>query len=402
MEIEMTVKNYRCFPEPVRITLRKGFTAFVGANNSGKSSLLKFFYEFRTLFAILGNAPSALVEALRDRWGKINVQGTLDSEEVFCNSNTRDIEFEFTFKHGRPYTQADPTRLIVRLHRDFTLSAKLYFYEANIESEVLIKADLPLTFENETTLLYQGSVRLDFSRIFPVFIDFNNTLYIGPFRNIINTGTLKNYYDIEVGQAFVEKWRTLQTGNRRRDNEYVHLLTNNIAHIFDFENLEIHPAISNETLQLIINSKSFNLNEVGSGFAQFVLVIANAATRKPSYILIDEPELNLHPSLQIDFLTTLASYARKGIYFSTHSLGLAEATADRIYSFRRIVEGESQVRPYEATPRLAEFLGELSYGGYKAIGFDKVLLIEGRTGLKTLHQFLRLYKQNHKVLLLKL
>ena len=57
MDIEITIKNYRCFPDskPARIFLQKGFTGFVGVNNSGKSSLLKFFYEFRHLFARLSN-----------------------------------------------------------------------------------------------------------------------------------------------------------------------------------------------------------------------------------------------------------------------------------------------------------------------------------------------------------
>src|SRR6266702_3463896 len=52
MEIELTIKNYRCFSDekPARILIKPGFTAFLGINNSGKSSLLKFFYEFRNLF----------------------------------------------------------------------------------------------------------------------------------------------------------------------------------------------------------------------------------------------------------------------------------------------------------------------------------------------------------------
>lgn len=44
-EVDLVLKNYRCFPSscPARFSVRSGFTAFVGVNNSGKSSLLKFF-----------------------------------------------------------------------------------------------------------------------------------------------------------------------------------------------------------------------------------------------------------------------------------------------------------------------------------------------------------------------
>ena len=47
-------------------------------------------------------------------------------------------------------------------------------------------------------------------------------------------------------------------------------------------------------------------------------------------------------------------------------------------------------------------MGELNYSGNQAIGYDKVLLVEGRTDIKTVQQFLRLYGKDHKVVLLPL
>ena len=63
----LTVKNYRCFPDnkPVHISMRNGFTAFVGVNNSGKSSLLRMFCELRNLFSVLSNGSNFL-NALRE------------------------------------------------------------------------------------------------------------------------------------------------------------------------------------------------------------------------------------------------------------------------------------------------------------------------------------------------
>jgi len=68
MDAELTIKNYRCFPDsrPARIVVRDGFTAFLGVNNSGKSSLLRFFYEFRRLFHSLSEIQRHLVVALRE------------------------------------------------------------------------------------------------------------------------------------------------------------------------------------------------------------------------------------------------------------------------------------------------------------------------------------------------
>src|SRR4029077_11035623 len=139
--------------------------------------------------------------------------------------------------------------------------------------------------------------------------------------------------------------------------------------IFGFSDLQINPAPDDQTLQVFLDGRSYNLMELGSGLTQFILVLANSAINTRKYILIDEPELNLHPSLQLDFLTTLGSYATEGILFATHSIGLARAAADSIISVRGLADGLSDAKSIEDTPRLAEFLGEMSYSGYRELGF---------------------------------
>ena len=184
--------------------------------------------------------------------------------------------------------------------------------------------------------------------------------------------------------------------------DYAYMLTEDIKHIFGFEDLEINSSPDIQTLQVFVNGKSYKLSELGSGLTQFILVLANAATKQPSYILIDEPELNLHPQLQLDFLTTIGSYAHEGVLFATHSIGLARAVADHIYSVSMQAKSESEVNKLESTPRLSEFLGELSFSGYRELGFNKVLLVEGVTDVKTIQQFLRMYKIDHQVVILPL
>jgi ABC-type cobalamin/Fe3+-siderophores transport system ATPase subunit len=126
------------------------------------------------------------------------------------------------------------------------------------------------------------------------------------------------------------------------------------------------------------------------------------AVRRPSFILIDEPELNLHPSLQLDFLTTLARYCRRGVVFATHSVGLARAIGQEVYSVRRLPDGGREVRTLEATRDYVQFLGELSLSGYSELGFSRVLLVEGTTEVPTVQRWLRLYGIEHQVVLLPL
>lgn len=109
-----------------------------------------------------------------------------------------------------------------------------------------------------------------------------------------------------------------------------------LCDLFRYESLEINSDNKDETLIFTIEGKTYLLSELGSGIAQFLMVLGNAAMKKPDFILIDEPELNLHPSLQRDFLTALGLYANNGVIFSTHILGLAHCDADIVYSVQRL------------------------------------------------------------------
>ena len=403
MDVDITIKNYRCFPDtrPARISVRNGFTAFVGVNNSGKSSLLKFFYEFRNLFQVLLE-PGNLVEALRGTRAFKFGPSVVDPAEVFSNGNSRDLEVELRFtgadnpdkKDGTPV----PDLLVVTIPRGTNIwSAQIHLRDRPVDI-----GDMNSLSHSETQLLSGGAAVAELSHLFDVSKTLANTLYIGPFRNAINVGTKEDYFDIRVGEAFIHMWRTYKTGKLKSQVQSALGVTDDIRRIFDFRTLEINTSDDNETLQVIVNGKSYRLVELGSGLAQFTLVLVNAAIEKPAFILIDEPELNLHPSLQLDFLTTLTSYAGEGILFATHSVGLARAGADWVYSVRKIQEGESQVSEYESTPRLSEFLGELSFSEYKELGCNRVLLVEGATDVKTVQQFLRHDRKDHEVVLLPL
>src|SRR6476469_7012363 len=99
MQVEITIKNYRCFPDtnPLHIEIREGFTAFVGVNNSGKSSILRFFYEFRGLFQVMGDVSQFLSLSRGQQHTFGLPQSVKDVRELFSDSNDRDLTIEFKF-----------------------------------------------------------------------------------------------------------------------------------------------------------------------------------------------------------------------------------------------------------------------------------------------------------------
>jgi ABC-type cobalamin/Fe3+-siderophores transport system ATPase subunit len=163
-----------------------------------------------------------------------------------------------------------------------------------------------------------------------------------------------------------------------------------------------HRTFSLATLIAYVNGRQYGLAELGSGVAQFLILLVSAAVKRPSYVLIDEPELNLHSSLQSDFLTTLASYATHGVVFATHSLGLARSSATSVYSLQRDADGPVSLRPFEASARPSELVGALSFTNSPALGFDRILLVESPTDGLALQQLLRRKGKDHQVLTIPL
>ena len=230
-----------------------------------------------------------------------------------------------------------------------------------------------------------------------------STTYVGPFRNAINIGAAERYFDIQTGEAFIKTWKNFKSGMSKKASEVCRRLELQLARIFGYEDFQINSLANDRDLQIIADGRSYKSADMGAGILQFVIVLANAALFPSCFVLIDEPEIGLHPTLQMDFLTTLAAYAADGLFFATHNLGLARASADRIYSIRRIAGSHaSEVRPFESATNLTELLGELGFNAYRDLGFQKVLLVEGPSDVKAVQQFLRHLRKEHEVLLLPL
>ncbi len=404
MNIEIALKNYRCFPDskPARFIIKDGFISFIGVNNSGKSSLLKFFYEFRPLFNVLQNPTANLINALRDNQQSMGYSSTIqDTSELFCNLNDRDIEIEIKFRDSVVNSDINgvptPSKIVLIILRSNNYwLAQLSSTQRNLDTR-----GKSLDFMDKILRINYTPV-CDLTPLFEVFEVFHKMLYIGPFRNAINIGTKSDYFDIQVGQSFIQTWKSYKTGNTKKHNEAIYKLTDDIKRIFEFDSLEINSSPDDSELQLFVNGKSYRLSELGSGLTQFILVLANTAIKEPSMILIDEPELNLHPTLQLDFLTSLTSYAKSGVIFATHSIGLARLSSELKYSIRKNAKKEIEVTDLDTLPTLSEFLGELSFSGYQELGFDKILLVEGSTDVKTYQQFLRKLNIDHKILIMPL
>lgn len=405
----ITVKNYRGFTDrqPATIEIGDGFTALIGKNNAGKSTVKLLIYELRNLFPTLlqmdPQSTPGFFSMVQGAEVDIHYLGVSDPEELFNNQNSRALSIEIEVIGAEPPTSGDTALCKVLLTADRTT-----YRRWTLKTFAINDPDQPLVFPQGVEIVEIGRVRsvqnpnviYDVRDLAAVLQGLLSSRYYGPFRNAINVGAA-DHFDLKTGTSFINLWDGWKTSGVKAQTRAIGQVTEDIRRLFDFRQLEINASPSLNTLMVTIDGHTYRLAELGSGIAQFIMVLGNAATTRPSLLLIDEPETNLHPSLQIDFLLALAQYASVGCVFSSHSVGLARSVATRLYSFQKSEQGPL-VRPFEVTPNYVEFLGELSFSAFKEMGHDRLLLVEGVNDVKAVQQLLRLVHKEHTTVILPL
>jgi hypothetical protein len=177
-----------------------------------------------------------------------------------------------------------------------------------------------------------------------------------------------------------------------------------LASLFGFGNLTITTSESGQELIVGVGEQSYRIDELGSGLGHFaVALLTLSQSGGASWVLVDEPENGLHPTMQLEFIRTLAAEASEGAVLATHSYGLARRAAARLYLVRQTRGARHSVvsEPSRAAS-LAEFLGELGYSGYQDQGYDRLLLVEGPHDVLVVDELRRLIPSGADVVVLPL
>jgi hypothetical protein len=225
MTFRLTLKNYRCFADedPARFDIGDGFVSFVGLNNSGKSSLLKFFYEFREIFRHLSSGSG--YEYWKGGGAAFNLAGVTDPLEVFTTFNDRPLQFSIEFDAPvGAFEGPFRLRLEVTVERQPPNTSPWTFRSQMFVNEVRFDAAWRGGSFNPKPLMDELS-------------SLARTLYIGPFRNVLSLAPEGPYFDITVGRAFVERWRAQKTRGVKAENRAARQLEREICQIFGFESL---------------------------------------------------------------------------------------------------------------------------------------------------------------------
>lgn len=402
MGVSLVLKNFRCFSRerPAVISLDGGVTAVVGPNDGGKSSLIRALVELRPLFECVASQDEAVEQAIRSGTPAPQLKpvgGPADS--LICKQTPGPLELALeiapvTHLPGRPPAAGRVTLSLdegVQHLRVAVTPPPGTYFESTSDSKL-----------KDDVLAGKNNSSIDLRPYREEFRSLARTRYFGPFRHLLPAGG--EYHDMLVGSVLVSLWRSLLSGGRGRDRQRALEVRNDLRAMFGHDDLQITPAEAPDRLLVEVGGRSLYLDEVGAGLAHVFAVLANLVSSQddPAYICIDEPELSLHPRLQVEFVRLLTRRVRKTVFAATHSFGLARAVADRVYTVSRDKRGIGTVSVYPAARNLAEILGELSFSAHRELGIAAVLLVEGPSEARFFRELLRRFQIEPKFLVLSL
>jgi energy-coupling factor transporter ATP-binding protein EcfA2 len=388
------VINYRCFGGDQPTVWRfagENLTSFVGPNNAGKSTILRLLYEMRSAFAVLQDETRLIQFAAVPNQG-LSFLGVGDPVEIPSFGSTGPVIVEITIEVEHA-TQVARTRLTID-RETFACNAR-HWAGPDLTEITPIPNAIPL----QSAIAGKQAIHYDSGPIREVFAKLaGHVMYIPAYRNLINVGS-GTHYDVSVGTGFVQTWDQWKNGDSVINRRVISGVVTDIKNIFGFHEFTVEGVPDNSTFQLSVDGRSERIRELGAGLSQFIMVLGNVAIKKPDVLLIDEPELNLHPALQLKFLSALSKYTNH-IAFATHSIGLARC-AERVYSVTRS-GNTSVIKPLPEARSFAELAGEMSFSAYRELGFDQILCVEGVHDVRAVQCFLRLLHLDLRIVVLTL
>ena len=402
----MALRNWRGYDSAgVAVDLTRHFTGLVGTNNSGKTTLVRALYELRPLLVSFSTWLTQNPQALVTGFGQPQLQPGERITPVHHPDAKPSAAIEFESqddpvlsKHGvLPVVQVvfQPMQgggwgAVLRVSDGSVIDSTATLAAVQLEGQTVLQA----------TLLDGRSVHADLAGLKPALDELANSLYVGAFRNALSGGGAA-YYDLSIGKDFIASFDQSLNGVDFASNEAVKKMIREVGEILGLRDFDVRVSPNKEQLNYFVGDRSLRGSELGAGVAQFLVVAASVLVKRPNWLLIDEPELNLHARMQEGFLSLLGRHVGTGVIFSTHSFGLARSMSDQLIVCRRTESGTAAA-PYQKAADLSLALGELGFGGMFDLAHRAVLLVEGQSEVKAFRAILRWFGIADQVVVLSL
>ena len=356
--------------EPVTLDLTKKLNVLVGANNCGKSNVLR---------------------ALGHLNGKERDQNYIDAD-FHALIKSQELTFKFSGVLTNQYGGELPAWF------DFILRSKRPFVTSGFwnewSSEKIDQHLRKLGKDGVGRYHLNGSDLEEFKQrqgqeiIRPAFESLPNVLLIPQFRKI-DAGSSAYEVDGRGIVARLASWDRPKFGQREERKKLIQI-RNLLRELVQESDAEIE--VSRETSEILITVKDLQLplESFGTGIHEIIILAIAVLSVENTVVCVEEPEIHLHPLLQRRFLDFLRKNTTNRYILTTHSPALIAPAEDTNVIHLWLENGVTQSRSIETTSDSLRALHDLGAQASDLLQANSVIWVEGPSDRTYLNCWLEL------------
>jgi ABC-type cobalamin/Fe3+-siderophores transport system ATPase subunit len=396
---QIRVLNYKSFHETPQLRLGSGFNIVVGANNAGKTALLK------ALSLTFDNIPHRSL-ATTSRAGtplnplsRVEVSFEIPKAELF--RLLADYLNPFYVSHRQSFPVIEVAKdFVAALSDPIVLNVDYSPSEGGISAASLPCWGVPET-GSSINFIWTGMLQSHGSEPSTTNTDIRGRLPVQLAQVLRDRIYLFDAERMKIGEAPIgidprllpnaanlpSVLQRLQTSNPRGFQRYQRLVSGVFPEI---QQITV-PASNVQNVRILLWSTDPDLErqdlamplaESGTGTSQVLAILYVVVTAEyPRVILIDEPQSFLHPSAFRKLLEILSHHSEHQYVICTHSpMALTATNPSMVLLLKKEAAATvtQEVNPREATD-LRTVLAEVGARISDVFGADSILWVEGRT-----------------------
>lgn len=304
----------------------KKINVFIGHTSTGKSTAAKLLAIFnsRELLRI----PNGNISGFENLLKKYDIDFDIhENTEIYYKQN----KYFWKISKGKFETNNDDAEILKYTNQSDLIKRFLSQKQGEEEFSSLINT-VKETLKKDDSLFQEMLLSFTVMAEIESKHQLKNPIYIPAERLLISTFSNSMFSLLEAGAAIPEcisRFGALYESARRRRKET----------FIDILKIKVHFNKENDTVTISDNNQ-ISLKQASSGILSILplwtVLEFNLRTSAKNFILIEEPELNLYPTVQLDLINWIMkkmSNSRSSIVITTHSPYILTAIDDLIMGY---------------------------------------------------------------------
>ena len=187
------------------------------------------------------------------------------------------------------------------------------------------------------------------------------------------------------GTGLIQQLHKLRNSDDIEDVRRFNRIGEYARRLFNDDQIELMPYIgeSNDELKLnlLLRNKDImrEISNFGYGYSELIIMATYIANIQNSIVIIEEPEVHLHPQLVKDFMEFIATDDNNNQFFiTTHSNALLDIAIPKRKVFRVYLEnGATRIEPLKTEENIYDTLMELGVKPSDIMQSNYVIWVEG-------------------------